>query len=97
MTLNQPCTRFTIADLARTRRGLGTIPSDLSDDGTRISYRMTWPHVRPWRFNPAQPALRAIPDAVKVAAIFTEAAETRISEPRVTHAPATAGHALAAE
>ena len=31
-----------------------------------------------------QPALRAIPEAAKVATIFAEAAETRVSQPQVT-------------
>ena len=31
-----------------------------------------------------QPALRAIPESRKVAAIFAEAAETRVSQPQVT-------------
>ncbi|SFJ85599.1 photosynthetic complex putative assembly protein PuhB [Jannaschia pohangensis] len=97
MTLNLPYTCIANANLARTKGGHGTIAFDLVKDGARISYLMTWPHVRPWRFNPAQPALRAIPDAAKVAAIFTEAAETRISEPRITQAPMSAGVALAAE
>ncbi len=54
---------------------------------------MTWPHVRPWKMARTQPALRCIPDAEKVARIFAEAAEARISEPtiaRIVPAPALA-------
>jgi hypothetical protein len=36
---------------------------------TRISYLMSWPHVRPWRMARTQPALRCIPDAQNVARI----------------------------
>lgn len=96
MTLNVPYVGITNANLAKSGGGHGTIAFDVSGDGSRISYLMSWPHVRPWRFNPAQPALRAIPDAERVAAIFTEAAETRVAEPRLSpRAPATA--AIAAE
>ena len=51
---------------------------------TRLSYLMTWPHVRPWHMRRTQPALRAIPEAAMVATIFAEAAETRVSQPQVT-------------
>jgi len=57
---------------------------------------MTWPHVRPWYMSRTQPALRSIPDAEKVARIFAEAAETRISEPRVARVE-NHGNAVAAE
>ena len=33
----------------------------------RLPYLMLWPNARPWRFSPAQPMLRAIPDAAMVA------------------------------
>ena len=94
MTLNLPYVRITNAHLAKSGGGHGTIAFDISGDGSRISYLMSWPHMRPWYFNPSQPALRAIPDAERVAAIFTEAAETRIAEPRLApkigDVPATA-------
>lgn len=97
MTLNLPYVCITNATVAAGKSGHGNIAFDLSDDGTRISYLMSWPHVRPWRFNPAQPCLRAIPDAAKVARIFAEAAETRVAEPRVTRAAASPQTAIAAE
>jgi hypothetical protein len=50
---------------------------------------MTWPHVRPWHFSRTQPAFRAIPDAARVAAIFADAAETRLSEPQISRNTAT--------
>ena len=96
MTLNLPYVCITNANLALSKGGHGTIAFDLSADGSSISYLMSWPHVRPWRFAPSQPALRAIPDAKRVAAIFTEAAETRVAEPRLTASPVPAT-AIAAE
>lgn len=96
MTLNLPYVCITNATVAAGKSGHGNIAFDLSADGTRISYLMSWPHVRPWHFTPAQPCLRAIPEAAKVARIFAEAAETRVAEPRVTRA-ADPQTAIAAE
>jgi hypothetical protein len=38
-----------------------------------IAYPMLWPHVRPWKLSPAQPALRALADVHTVAALLTDA------------------------
>ncbi|MBI1417140.1 MAG: PH domain-containing protein [Limimaricola sp.] len=96
MTLNLPYTWIGNAQLDLRQGGSGTIAFELIGQ-TRLSYLMTWPHVRPWRMARTQPALRCIPDAEKVARIFAEAAETRISQPQVTRAANTDGTAVAAE
>jgi hypothetical protein len=44
---------------------------------------MMWPHLRPWRFARTQPALRAIPEAAKVARLISEAAQAEMAMPRV--------------
>ena len=99
MTLNLPYVCIGTAQLRPGARGTGTIAFELIG-GSRLSYLMTWPHVRPWRFARTQPALRCIPDAAKVAAMFAEAAETRVSAPQLSRA-ATGGNqrgsAVAAE
>lgn len=82
MTLNLPYICIGNADVALRKSGHGTITFELLGE-TRLSYLMTWPHVRPWYMSRTQPALRAIPDAAQVAKIFADAAETRVSEPRV--------------
>ncbi|QUJ78380.1 PH domain-containing protein [Sulfitobacter albidus] len=82
MTLNLPYVCIANANAAIGKTGHGTIAFELSGE-TRISYLMSWPHVRPWHFARAEPALRAIPDAARVAAIFAEAAETRINQPQI--------------
>ncbi|MEX0309059.1 MAG: hypothetical protein AB3N17_02320 [Tateyamaria sp.] len=56
---------------------------------------MLWPHARPWRFGSTQPALRCIPDAERVARILADAAEARITTPRITRVGS--GDAVAAE
>lgn len=93
LTLNLPFRRIEGADLALNRDGTGTIAIHTIGE-TRLSYLVLWPHVRPWHMKRTQPALRAIPDAARVARILAEAAETKISEP-VIAAPEAA--AIAAE
>jgi hypothetical protein len=83
MTLNLPYMCIANAQAAVRADGTGTIMLELTGE-TRLSYLMTWPHVRPWHMRRTQPALRAIPEAAKVATIFAEAAETRVSQPQVT-------------
>lgn len=73
LTLNLPFTQIGGADLDLRKDGTGTIALALKPDETRLSYLVCWPHVRPWRLNPAQPALRAIPDAAAVASLLAEA------------------------
>jgi len=52
--------------------------------------------VRPYHFMRTQPSFRAIPDAARVAEIFADAAETRVSHPQVTRVAAPLD-AIAAE
>ena len=97
MTLNLPYTWIGTAKLDLKPSGHGTLAFELIGD-SRVSYLMTWPHVRPWHMSRTQPALRCIPDAEKVARIFADAAETRISQPRVSRIPERDGsNAVAAE
>ncbi|SMY07049.1 photosynthetic complex putative assembly protein PuhB [Flavimaricola marinus] len=98
MTLNLPYTQIGNAQLDLRKGGTGTLAFELIGD-VRLSYAMTWPHIRPWRMAHTQPALRCIPDAANVARIFAEAAETRVAEPKVERldADTTGGTAVAAE
>lgn len=95
MTLNLPYQWIGNANLDIRKGGTGTIAFELIGD-TRLSYLMTWPHIRPWKMARTQPALRCIPDAREVGRIFADAAEARVSEPtiaRIIPAPS----AMAAE
>ncbi len=96
MTLNLPYQWIGSAQLDLRSGGTGTLAFELIGD-TRLSYILHWPHVRPWFMARTQPALRCIPDAEKVARIFAEAAETRISQPQISRATPTDGTAVAAE
>ena len=82
VTLNLPYTQVQNAALALRRNGTGTIVLDVGE-GMPLGYVMCWPHLRPWRIRPVQPALRCIPNAEKVAALIAEAAEARIAMPRL--------------
>lgn len=95
VTLNLPFRQIGAAHLAVKSNGTGTIALQTLGD-TRISYLVCWPHVRPWHLNRTQPALRAIPDAARVARLLAEAAETKTSEPVIMQAKRPP-HALAAE
>ncbi|SHI82857.1 PH domain-containing protein [Palleronia salina] len=86
LTLNLPFRRIATAQIADAPGGTGTIVFDTEGE-TRLSYLVLWPHVRPWHMKKVQPALRCIPDARAVAAIFAEAAEIRTSEPQISRAP----------
>ena len=89
ITLNIPYREIANAALDLRRDGSGTIALETKGK-TRLSYLVCWPHIRPWRMNPTQPALRAIPDAARVAQILAEAAQTRLSEPQVALQPVAA-------
>ena len=82
MTLNLPYVQIGTAQLDLKKGGTGTIAFELMGQ-VRLSYLMTWPHVRPWYMARTQPALRCIPEAEKVAALFAEAAEARVSVPQI--------------
>lgn len=94
VTLNIPFAKVGAASLDLRKRGTGTIALSTLG-GTRLSYLVCWPHVRPWHLRQTEPALRCIPDAARVARILAEAAETRVSQPVVTRT--TPAAALAAE
>lgn len=83
MTLNLPYVCIGNAHAATRKGGSGTLAFELNTED-RISHIMTWPHVRPWALAKTQPAFRAIPNVQKVAAIFADAAEARVSEPKIT-------------
>lgn len=95
LTLNLPYRDVNNAALKLRGDGTGTIALETRGN-TRLSFLVIWPHARSWRFSPAQPALRCIPDAQAVARILAEAAEARVNMPVVTRRPA-ALDAVAAE
>jgi hypothetical protein len=86
VTYNLPFRQIGAASLDLRRDGTGTIALKTLGE-TRIAWLALWPHARPWRLRHPEPALRAVPDARRVAEILAEAAETRVSEPVVSLSP----------
>lgn len=83
MSLNLPFTKISSAQMDLRKSGTGTIALKMAGK-TRLAYLVCWPHVRPWRWNPAQPALRCIPDADAVAQILSEAVGTTTTSDAAT-------------
>lgn len=77
-----PYSHIRSADLALRRDGTGSIVLDTMKAG-HLSYILTWPHVRPWKSSPIQPAMRCVKDATAVAKILAEAAETSVQVPAI--------------
>lgn len=96
MTLNLPYNWIGNANADIKPSGHGTIAFELIGDD-RLSYLMTWPHVRPWKMARTQPALRCIPEAAKIAQLFAEAAETRVAQPQLMRTTQGGSDAVAAE
>jgi len=72
MTLNIPFSVIESAALKAYGDGTGDIP--LATNGPdRVAYLLLWPHARPWRAARAEPMLRSIPDATRVAEILSRA------------------------
>ncbi len=89
VTLNLPFRQIANADLKLSKGDTGTIALETLGE-TKFSYLILWPHCRPGHIRVTKPALRAIPQAAKVAAILADAAEARIAQPvleRKTSAP----------
>ena len=96
MTINLPFAKITAAALRDHGDGSGDIPLALAP-GTRTSYLVLWPHARPWHFSPAEPMLRGIPEAQRVARILADAlranAADRAAGPSHSRAEPAAGTA----
>lgn len=83
VTFNLPFVQIGAANLDLRKDGTGTIAFDTLGE-TRIAALVAWPHIRPGLWAKTQPALRSIPDAARVSRMFADAAEARLTTPRVT-------------
>jgi hypothetical protein len=84
VTLNIPFRQVGTAALKVYGDGTGDIPLVTTGED-RLAYILLWPHARPWRFKSAEPMLRAVPDATRVAEILAAALKSTstISAPAV--------------
>ena len=72
LTFNLPLRQVESAALRQQPGGNGDIVITLGGED-HIAWLHLWPHVRPWQINRAQPMMRAVPDAVHVAALLSKA------------------------
>jgi len=93
ISFNLPYKRLAAADLKANGDGTGDISLELLGKD-RIAWLHLWPHARPWRMAKAQPTLRAIPDAARVAALLGQA--VRVSSTTASEQTAAAPAAEAA-
>ncbi len=87
--INVPLSLIAAADLRTFDDGTGDIPIKLLS-GNELGYAQLWPHVRPWHINHAQPMLRSIPDAARVATLLARATGSRLNEVSHRDIPALA-------
>jgi hypothetical protein len=72
MAVNVPFTKVARADVKVHANGAADISVSLLD-GNRLSIFAIWPHNRPWSWQGAAPAMRMVPEGVKVAKILSDA------------------------
>ena len=85
---NLPFKVIESASLKLNGDGTGTVPLLLTDDN-RLSYLVLWPHARPWHFSRAEPSLRLVPEAARVAQILAQAAAGALPASVQTSVPAS--------
>ncbi len=78
MTINLPFTTIVSAGLRTYGDGTGDIPLKLNGDG-RLAYLHLWPNARPWYFSNAEPMLRSVPEAERIAALLSEALAAKLA------------------
>ncbi len=81
MSINVPFKVIESAAVKTFSDGSGDIPLVLSAE-ERISYIVTWPHVRPWQMARPEPMLRGIADAAAVAEILGDALAKAADQPK---------------
>ncbi len=84
VTLNIPFSKVASASAKFAADGTGNVSLQLTAD-ERISYAVLWPHARPIRMKRAEPTLRCIPDAERVANIVARALAAFTSRPAARH------------
>ena len=98
VTINLPFRMVNAADVRLNADGTGDLSLALLP-GQRVAYLLLWPHARPWRLGHAQPSLRGIPDAGRVAqllgrALAASADQAALAQPTAAVAK-SASHAAA--
>lgn len=95
-TINVPLKQVASADLKRYRDGTGDLAVRL-EGSDRLAYALLWPHARPWRLNPTEPALRALADPAAVGEILRQAVAECADAPLAAAPKPAAGRGPARE
>lgn len=90
MAVNIPFKVIESAGLRVYPDGTGDIPLVLAGKQS-VNYIIMWPNVRPWHFWDAQPMLRCIPDAERVAGLLSDALRKAAEAKAAETADAPAG------
>jgi len=85
-TVNIPFRLIGSAALKPQGKGHGDVALSLTGPD-RLAYLQMWPHVRPFRYTKAEPTLRAIPEAARVANLLAGAVKSAGND--IALAPAT--------
>lgn len=88
-TVNVPLRQVQSADVRAYRDGTGDLAVRM-EGSDRLAYFLLWPHARPWRLNPTEPALRCVPDPHDVGEILRQAVAACVDEPLAVAAPGRA-------
>lgn len=89
-TVNVPLKQVASADLKRHRDGTGDLAVRL-EGSDRLAYALLWPHARPWRLNPTEPALRGIAAPEAVGEVLRQAVAECVDTPLATAPRPAAG------
>jgi hypothetical protein len=92
LSVNLPFGMIEAADLKTYSDGTGDIALSIGGD-QHLAYLVLWPHARPWRFSKVEPMIRAVPGAVAIARILSDA----LAESAAAHAAAVSQAHEAAE
>ena len=88
-TVNVPLARVESAAVKGYSDGTGDLALKL-EGKDRLAYFLLWPHARPWRFDPTEPALRCVRNPAAVGEILRQAVAECQGMPLATPAPARA-------
>lgn len=91
-TVNVPLRMVESAGINPRRDGTGDLAVRL-EGSDRLAYFLLWPHARPWRFNPTEPALRCVRDPAAVGEVLRGAVAACVDVPLAAAAPASPGPA----
>jgi putative photosynthetic complex assembly protein len=72
LTVNIPFSRIDAVNVRERHDGSGEIAL-VPEHGSRVSYVLLWPMVKPWRLIRVQPVLRGLPEVAAIAAVLADA------------------------